>query len=136
MNIKKLSILLISLTTISSCGTLIGGKTTTVNLLARDPSVKVQAEISQDGINRNVEVPSVVVLNRSNSSVIVTIKEDKCYKSSQTVISPGYNLFTLLDFFGAWFSTTSTTVDVLSGAAWSYDKAVFVNVAQKDSCKK
>jgi len=136
MKILKSLLTISSLMVVSSCAYLISGKTTDINLLAQDPEAKFEVEINQNGAVKTAQVPGIITLPRSESDVIIKVKENSCYKTSQTVVPSNYNLIAFLDLLGTWSSTTSTTVDVTSNAAWTYDKTVYVNAPEKKGCKK
>ncbi len=119
----------------SSCGLLFGGRTTGINLIATDPDATVQVELNQNGVIREAEAPGYVSVNRSKSDIIVTVKEDSCYKKSQTVITPGYNFIAFIDVIWGVFGLTSTTVDYTTEAFWDYDNTAYINTAKKSNCK-
>ncbi|MDA7705379.1 hypothetical protein N8772_02755 [Rickettsiales bacterium] len=81
------------------------------------------------------QVPGFVSVSRDNENLIVTVKENECYKSSQTTIPYKTNPFIFANILGGLYGLTSTTTDRVSGAAWTYDETVYVNTRKKRSCK-
>ncbi len=132
---KKL-ISLVILFGLSSCATIFSGKTQNINLLPTDSSERSEVEISNGKIIQNVAIPAMVVVPRANANLFIKVKENSCYKASSSIHESKLNWFTLMNIFGTWFSTSSTSTDSASGALWSYDNSIYVNNQKKPSCKK
>jgi len=132
---KKLSSLLM-LVIISSCGTIFAGRTKSVNIIPSDSKFTSEVEVMDGGIVKTTKLPAFMIVSRSRQSLIINVKEDGCYKSSQSAFSSKLNLFTLLNVFGGLWSTSSTSTDGAAGALWSYDDNLIVNTTKKSDCKK
>ena len=88
----------LSLLLIASCGSMLGGKTKSINLLSADPDHNPKVEILVNGTVIEQELPTVFLANRGNDNIIINVKEDECFKSTQTIVTPIYNLWAILDF--------------------------------------
>lgn len=133
---KKSLLLTITLLSLGSCATLFSGKTQSINLMPTDHSSESEVEISNGKIMQRVTIPTMVIVPRSNNNLIIKVKENSCYKASQSIHESKVNMFTFLNIFGTWFSTSSTSTDSASGAMWSYDNSIMVNTPKKSGCKK
>ncbi len=133
---KNILVSAILLMFLSSCGLIFGGKSQNINIMAADGSSDVEVEISSGGGEvKTVKLPANVNLKRSNSLITIRVKENACYKKSQSTSDSKMNLFVLLDALGGGLSTTSTTTEYVAGSLWAYDENIMVNVDKKDSCK-
>ena len=121
---------------ISSCGTIFAGRTKSVNIIPSDSKFTSEVEVMDGGIVKTTKLPAFMIVSRSRQSLIIKVKEDGCYKSSQSDFSSKLNLFTLLNVFGGLWSTSSTSTDGAAGALWSYDDNLIVNTTKKSDCKK
>ena len=133
---KRSFLLVCVLLSLSSCATLFSGKSQSINLMPSDSHEESEVEISNGKIVQSVKIPTMVIVPRSNNNLVIKVKENTCYKSSQTIHESRINLFTLLNVFGSWFSTSSTSTDSVSGALWAYDNSIMVNTQKKPDCKK
>ncbi len=77
----------------------------------------------------------MIIVPRSRSNMIIKVKESECYKSSDNIYESKLSLFFWLNVLGGIYSTTSTTTDTATGAMWSYDDNIMVNVKKKPDCK-
>lgn len=119
----------------SSCAGLISGKTQNVFLRTSDGSDNVNVEVSSVGGTQNVTIPANVVIPRGQTTLAISVKENNCHKESKTYITPKYNIMLLADAIGGLFGLTGTTMDMSSGAAWSYEDNIIVDVKSKHVCK-
>jgi hypothetical protein len=120
----------------NSCALIFSGKHQNINIMTSDPSASVEAEIVDKGSAKKVILPTSVTVARSSNNVMINIKENSCYKSSQAVVTSRFNWVALLDVFWGLFGLTSTTTDSSTGAIWKYDDNVVVNTTKKEGCKK
>jgi len=133
---KKVITSLFVLSLLPSCGTLFGGKTQTI-FLSPSSGSNIKVEVSDErGVNRGETIPSIIMVKRSNQNLIINVKETDCYKKAQSFHESNINMFSLLNIFGGWFSTSSTSTDLATGGLWSYDEHVLVPVSKKSDCKK
>ncbi|MDA7705378.1 hypothetical protein N8772_02750 [Rickettsiales bacterium] len=121
----------------SSCAGIIGGKTQNIYLIPNDyDSDNVEVEVSNGkGMRQTVEIPLSIQVQRSESPLIIKVKENKCYKSTKTYVSSQYNPMLLANVPGGIFGLTGTAIDMDSGAAWGYDQTVRVSLKKKRYCK-
>lgn len=132
---KKNIIAFLGIFAMTSCGTLISGKTQSVNLISMDSSSKTEAEITNGKIVQNINLPSSTIVPRSRQVLTINVKENDCHKASTTMNQSKFNWVTLLNIFGGTLSTSSTSTDAATGALWSYDDNIYVNTQKKDGCK-
>ncbi len=131
LNLIALTILLAS----TSCAGLISGKTQTIFLRSSDGSDGVEANISSMSGNQEVKIPTTISVARDKMPLTIKVKENKCYKETTTYAPSKYNVMLLADAIGGVFGLTGTSMDMSSGAAWSYEDNIFVDVKKKQNCK-
>lgn len=129
------SLVLATLLLSTSCAGLISGKTQTIFLRPTDGSDDVEVEVSSVNGSQTVNIPSTVTVSRDKMPLTITVKEDKCRKESKTYATSKYNIMLLADAIGGVFGLTGTSMDMSSGAAWSYEDNVLVDVKKKQGCK-
>jgi hypothetical protein len=127
----RLLLSIIFLLSTSSCGTLFGGKTQNINLMAIDGGALTADITTSEGVRNNVSIPGSIKVKRSNEDIEITVKENNCYKPTKTFVESRYNLFSALNFLSVYSSSSSTTTDYLTGGLWSYDKTVYINTRKK-----
>lgn len=135
----KKFLLLASLIFVNSCALIFNGKTQNINLIPSDPSANIEVEIIETGSMKKVTLPSPIQVKRANSVITINVKENSCYKSSQTFAASKASPVSFLDVFLIIFNvfgTSTTSTDVSSGAVWSYENNVFVNTIKKPGCAK
>jgi hypothetical protein len=133
---KKISLVIFLALVLTSCATIFSSKTQNISLIPTNSSEPVEVEVSNGKIMQNTKIPSTIFVPRANQNLIIKVKESSCYKTSSSVHESRLNFVTLLNIFGGWFSTSSTTTDSATGALWSYDDNIMVNTQKKDDCKK
>ncbi len=119
----------------TSCAGLISGKTQTVFLRSSDGSEDVEVEVSSVSGTQQARVPGTISVARDKMPLTIKVKEDKCRKESTTYASSKYNVMLLADAIGGIFGLTGTSMDMSSGAAWSYEDNVFVDIKKKPACR-
>lgn len=119
----------------TSCAGLISGKTQTVFLRASDGSDNIEVDVLSTSGNQQTKIPGTVIVARDKMPLTIKVKESKCHKESTTYAPSKYNVMLLADAIGGVFGLTGTSMDMSSGAAWSYEDNVFVDVKKKPNCK-
>ena len=80
---------------------------------------------------QNVQAGEQVVLHRKNAPVVVRVEESRCIMSSEERYDAGIHPAVLLDVLAT--SPLSTSIDSSTGAAWRYDKTLYVAPQIKDT---
>jgi hypothetical protein len=121
---------------LSGCGAILTGTSTSINIVPSDTSSsgKVNMEVVTSNGIQKVQAPVIIKVPRANQSVVINVR-DKCFRDTSTAIQPKFNLIAGLDIFSAYSATTATTVDIVSGAAWTYDDFISVPVTPNGTCK-
>lgn len=133
---KKVSLFLVLSLLTSSCAGLISGSDQDIFITSSRGHQGVEvAVIDKSGASRNVKLPASVNVRRSQSPLIIKVKDSRCYEQSQRSVSSKWNTMMIVDVIWGVIGLTSTTVDMNSGAAYSYDDTVLVNTNKKSSCK-
>ena len=132
---KKIFLLIPILFGLSSCATIFGGKAQKIHLVPSSGSGGAEVEVVNGADIQNIRIPSMIIVPRSRSNLIIKVKESECYKSSDNIYESKLSLFFWLNVLGGLYSTTSTTTDTATGAMWSYDDNIMVNVKKKPDCK-
>lgn len=80
---------------------------------------------------QNVEAGEQVVLHRKNAPVVVRVEESRCIAPSEERFDAGIHPAVMLDVLAT--SPLSTSIDSSTGAAWRYDKTLYVAPKIKDT---
>ncbi|MDR2526336.1 MAG: hypothetical protein LBC92_00480 [Rickettsiales bacterium] len=116
---------------LSSCGTIIGGKTTTINLQTGTGD-SVRATVVSKGGVQEVTLPATVMVKRGKKAVLVTVK-DKCYKPTTYSVKSTLNMWFLGNFITG--GLIGTTTDAITGGLWDYEETSIVPVVKDATCK-
>jgi ABC-type enterochelin transport system permease subunit len=128
---RKLFLLLMSLT-LSSCATIISGKTQNVLIQTSNGQTGVEAEIRSGVMIQTVTLPSAVMVKKDETAITVMIKDSKCFKKTITTSNtPKYDLIMILG------GIPGTITDMNTGAAWKYESNLTATVQPKHAsgCK-
>ncbi len=127
VNIKNFTSALLIAAFTSSCATIISSNTQNVTLTPSDPDIEAEVLIRNGSNQVNTKIPSVVMLKKDKSPLIVTVKENKCYKRSNTYSKPDYDIIMILG------GVPGTITDMSTGAAWKYQDNIYINVDKKNN---
>lgn len=130
---KKLFILFIYILVFSGCATIVGGGgKQNVQLISQDPEATPRVNIMADGGPQEVILPATIQVKGSSEDILVTVN-DECYRPNTQSISSKTNPF----FFGniIFGGLLGSSTDILSGAAWKYDKRVVIYTYPNNQCE-
>jgi hypothetical protein len=129
---KKILALTGAVLMLSSCATMFSGTTKNVNVMTSNGD-NVQADIMSKNGMQTVTLPSVIAVDKGNTPITISVKEDSCHRRSTYVAENHVDMFFFANVFNYF---TGTTTDIPNGAMWTYDDNVVVPVYRKDSCAK
>ena len=130
---KKLILILMIVAILPGCATIIKGKTKDINILT-NTGEEAEINIFSASGTQTVVVPAVVNVKRDNRPITITVKGNKCTRTTTTVVQEKVELWTLGNIPLYIFGLTGTTVDASTGAMWDYDDSIVVPVYQKNGC--
>lgn len=133
MKMKKISFLILALTGLSGCATIVKGSTQTMNI-ATTSGKQANAVLTSSSGTIPVLLPQAVSVEKSSGDVVINVTESECILPSSTIVKARLNPW----FWGniIFGGLLGSTTDSASGSAWEYDSNIMVNVASKDACKK
>ena len=130
---KKLVALLMTVTALSGCASIIKGQNQNINILTSDGS-EVDATIYTKNGMRETKLPQLVSVQKDSQDITIQVKEGKCNRESISITQSNIEPW----FWGNAIigGLLGSTTDSVTGAMWKYDSTVVVNVNKKASCSK
>ena len=129
---KKLVALLMTVTVLSGCSSIVKGSRQTINI-STSTGKQAEAVITTSTGQQNVVLPQAVPVKTSSTDITVNIKETRCNNASTTIVQSRLHPW----FWGNVIigGLLGSTTDSVTGSMWAYDESVIVNVTEKDSCE-
>jgi hypothetical protein len=127
MKNKPLISIILASFLLSSCATILTGKTQYISLQADRSGKDVEVEIYTSMGKVEAKLPTTISVQKADRPLLITVKETKCLKESKTYSVPRYNIIMVL---GGLFGTFT---DMQTGAAWEYDKVILVRTKEKNN---
>ena len=139
---KKLTILSVVLMTLglSGCSTMFTGTNQQLEVRTQNDEVGTKLDnvvkfmVLGDAYRvkyDNLSAGEIITVHRKGAPVVVRIKESSCILPSEEHFKPGIHPAVLLDVLAT--SLLSTSIDSSTGAAWKYDKTLYVTPKIKDT---
>jgi uncharacterized protein YceK len=130
---KKIVAILLTVTALSGCASIIKGKTQNINVMTSDGS-EVNATIFTKNGMRETTLPQLVSVQKDSQDITIQVKEGKCNRETVSVATSSVEPWFWGNFIiGGIFGSTT---DSVTGAMWKYDSTVIVNVNKKAQCLK
>jgi len=129
---NKILFLLLTSLTLSSCATIISGKTQNVVIQTSNGQTGVEAELRSGAMLQTITLPATVMIKKDETPLTVMIKDSKCFKKTITTSNtPKYDLIMILG------GIPGTITDMKTGAAWKYESNLIATVQPKNAsgCK-
>ncbi len=129
---KKLIIVLITATILSGCASIVKGSRQTM-FISTSTGKQADAIVTTPSGQLNVVLPQVIPVKNNQRDITINIKETRCNMSSSTIVFSQLHPWFWGNIISGGFY--GSTTDAITGAMWTYDESVVVNVTEKDSCK-
>ncbi len=132
-HMKKIVALLLTVTALSGCASIIKGKTQNINVMTSDGS-EVNATIFTKNGMRETTLPQLISVQKDSQDITIQVKDGKCNRETVSVATSSVEPW----FWGNLLigSIFGSTTDSVTGAMWKYDSTVVVNVNKKAQCLK
>lgn len=130
---KKIITVLAITAFMSGCASIIKGGTQNVNISTSDGK-EVEATVFTKAGSQETQLPRVISVKKDSQDITIAVKENECYDETVTVTSSHIEPW----FWGNILSggIVGSTTDSVTGAMWTYDDNVVVNLNEKSSCVK
>ncbi len=128
---KQIVALLLTTALLSGCASIVKGYRETINISTSNGQ-KAEAVMMTGSGQRTIMLPQAVSVKSGNQDIIINVKETQCYNASTTVVQSDIHPF----FWGniILLSVLGSATDAVSGAMWTYEDDVIVDISDKGVC--